>query len=90
MPSSSAYTSPSQLGCFECRLFGHWAKNCQWKKTKCPRGCSGHMKLWTSSKESSKGRKFVKFLNCGKFEWLSTIVARLGMYELCKEFEKTM
>ena len=91
-------SSSSTFDClFECGENGHWVKYCHWKETKCPSGCKGTRKLWTSRQNRSYGEKFLKCLKCGHFEWLKSAKSRklnvkvkleVDLDDICKEFEK--
>jgi len=96
--SPSSGSSSSSSICFQCGKPGHWVKNCPWKETVCPNGCSGVRNLWTSKQPRSFGRKFLKCLTCGKFEWLDTtqqnpsngnlkVKIEVSLDELCNSFE---
>ena len=100
LENSSSSGSSSSSNCFQCGQPGHWVQNCPWKETICPNGCNGSRKLWTSKQQRSYGRKFLKCVTCGKFEWLDTAQAQgnqnnanlkvkieVSLDELCKSFE---
>lgn len=64
------------LGCFKCGESGHWMKECPWDGCPCNKGnCAGRRKLLTSKTEESKGRKFLKCISCGSFQWLADALA---------------
>ena len=83
-------------GCFECGEKSHWVRNCPWKEIKCPKGCEGTRKLWTSRQDKSYGQKFLKCMTCGHFEWLKQCKSRkvnvrvkleVDLYDICNDFE---
>ncbi|KAM7497035.1 hypothetical protein LguiA_021449 [Lonicera macranthoides] len=91
--ASSSYTTEC---CFECGKIGRWVRYCPWKETKCPSGCEGARKLWTSEQDRSYGDNFLKCLKCCHFEWLKSAKCRkinvrvkleVDLDDICNQFE---
>ena len=73
---SSSSSSTTSEGCFQCGETDHWVRSCPWKESPCPSGCQGTRKLWTSRQKKSYGKKFLKCLQCGSFEWLYDVITK--------------
>ncbi|KAF6138853.1 hypothetical protein GIB67_018584 [Kingdonia uniflora] len=70
-------SSSSLVGCYGCGGLNHWVRECPWTLSNCKRlGCNDVIKLFTSTKASSYGLKFLKCQNvqCGKFMWLKDAI----------------
>ena len=72
--------------------------SCPYKEIACPKGCNGVGKLWTSHKSHSYGKKFLKCVQCGHFQWLLDAIPNyrienlrvkleVSLDELCKQFD---
>ena len=97
--SKKEKTDATNNVCFQCGEEGHWARNCPWKETLCPNGCQATRKLWTSYQQHSYGKKFLKCINCGNFEWLIDAISKrrnlnvrvkldISIDDLCSQFNK--
>ncbi|KAF6169711.1 hypothetical protein GIB67_004103 [Kingdonia uniflora] len=64
-------------GCYGCGGLNYWVRECPWILSNCKKlRCNDVMKLFTFTKASLYGLKFLKCQNvqCGKFMWLNDAI----------------
>lgn len=68
--------SSTKRACFECGDPNHWKIDCPWASYPCVKGCGATMKIYTSTKEWSKGEQFLRCNaqpNCNGFKWVTEL-----------------